>query len=323
MHFAAAGDGAQAVAQPLHDGAADKHAALQCVFGLRRGLRRAGGDQAVVRGLEFLSGVHQHEAAGAIGVFDHAGLEAGLPEQGALLVAGDAPDGDGVSQQVRRHFAVQGAGGFHQGHQTGRNIQGLQQLGVPLVGANVEQHGARGVAHVGGMNRAAGQAPDQPGVDRAKRQFAVLRQLPRPGDVVQNPLEFGARKIGIHQQAGFGLYHIGQAALAQVGAGRFGAAVLPHDGVVDGQARFAVPDDRRLALVGDADGAHVAGVQAGLGQRVPGGGELGAPDFLRVVFDPARLRVDLCQFLLRLRHDMPGAVKNDAAGAGGALVEGK
>ena len=32
-------------------------------------------------------GVHQHEAAGAVGVFDHAGLEAVLAEGGRLLVA--------------------------------------------------------------------------------------------------------------------------------------------------------------------------------------------------------------------------------------------
>ena len=45
-----------------------------------------------------IAGVHQHEAAGAIGVLGHAGAEAGLAKQGALLVAGDSTYGDGVAQ---------------------------------------------------------------------------------------------------------------------------------------------------------------------------------------------------------------------------------
>ena len=43
-----------------------------------------------------------------------------------------------------------------------------------------------------------------------------------------------------------------------------GAAVLPDDGVIDGFAGGAVPDDGCLALVGDADGGHVAGLRFAL-----------------------------------------------------------
>ena len=35
------------------------------------------------------AGVHQHEAAGAVGVLRHARLEAGLAEERGLLVPGD------------------------------------------------------------------------------------------------------------------------------------------------------------------------------------------------------------------------------------------
>ena len=95
------------------------------------------------------------------------------------------------------------------------------------------------------------------------------------------------------------------AAFAQLDAGGFGPAVLPDDGVVDGQAGAAVPHHGGFALVGDADGAHVLGLNAGLEQHFAGGGQLGAPDFLRVVFHPAGLGVNLVEFALRLGHGAP------------------
>jgi hypothetical protein len=44
---------------------------------------------------------------------------------------------------------------------------------------------------------------------------------------------------------------------------------------------------------------------------------------LRIVFDPARLRVNLGQFQLRLSNDAALKVEDNASGAGGALVKGK
>ena len=48
------------------------------------------------------------------------------------------------------------------------------------------------------------------------------------------------------------------------------APVLPDDGVVDRTAGAALPDDGGLALVGDADGRHVRGREAGAAQRLRG-----------------------------------------------------
>jgi hypothetical protein len=39
-----------------------------------------------------MAGVHQHEASGAVGVLHIARLQAGLPEQGGLLVTRHAAD---------------------------------------------------------------------------------------------------------------------------------------------------------------------------------------------------------------------------------------
>jgi hypothetical protein len=173
------------------------------------------------------------------------------------------------------------------------------------------------------MHCAMGELPHQPAVHRAKGQFAALGCLARAGHVVQHPLQLGAGEIGIDQQPGFGLDGVGMALLAQLCAGGLGAPVLPDDGVVHGLAGLAVPQNGGFALVGDAHGAHVAGRDARLGQRLARGGELGAPDFQRVVLHPAGAGVDLGQFELRLRHDVAQFVENDAARTGGALVECK
>ena len=100
-----------------------------------------------------------------------------------------------------------------------------------------------------------------------------------------------------------------------------GAAVLPDDGVVDRLAGLAVPDDGGLALVGDADGRDVARPQPGAAERLDRDGDLRRPDLVRVVLDPAGLREDLLELLLRDADDGAVVVEHDGAGAGGALVE--
>ena len=102
-----------------------------------------------------LAGVHQHEAAGAVGVFGHARFKASLAEQGALLVPGHAADGNGVAQQVGATLAKVGAGGIHLRQQCTRDAQQRQQRVVPLVGAHIEKKSARSVADIGGMHCAA------------------------------------------------------------------------------------------------------------------------------------------------------------------------
>ena len=211
--------------------------------------------------------------------------------------------------------------GQHLGQQGGRNVHGLQQLGVPLVGVDVKEHGARSVADVGGVHPPAGQLPQQPAVDGAKGELTLGRHRARIGHLVQDPLQLGARKIGVHEQTGFFLNGLGQPTLAQGLAGRFGTAVLPDDGLMNRLAGFAVPNDRGFPLVGNADGAHLGRANARFGQRLARRGQLGAPDFQRIVLDPAGLGVVLGKFLLRHRNHAAPHIKNDAARAGGALVK--
>ena len=138
---------------------------------------------------------------------------------------------------------------------------------------------------------------------------------------VQNPLQLGAGKISIHQQAGFLANGLCHAAFAQRYASRFGAPILPDDGFVDRLAGLAVPDHGGFALVGNADGVYLLRADAGFGQHSARGSQLGAPDFQRVVLHPAGLRVILRQLLLRHGHDAALRIEHDAAGAGSALVK--
>ena len=78
-----------------------------------------------------------------------------------------------------------------------------------------------------------------------------------------------------------------------------GAAVLPDNRAPDGLAARALPQQSRLALIGDADGGDVGGARAGFGDRFARGGEERFPDVFRIVLDPARARKMLREFALR------------------------
>ena len=114
---------------------------------------------------------------------------------------------------------------------------------IPGAGVNVEEHGARGVAGVGRVNSAAGELPEQPGVDGAEREFAGFGKRARAANVFENPGNLGGGEIGIDEQARALLDEravtFAPEALAEIG----GAAILPDDRVVDGLTRSR--DSRR------------------------------------------------------------------------------
>jgi len=136
--------------------------------------------------------VHEHEAARAIGVLGHACAKAGLAEQRTLLVARHAAHADGVAQQVGGHVAEMRTRWLHLRHQRLGNAQQRQQLVVPLVGVHVEQHSARGIAHIGHMHLAMRELPHEPAVHRAEGQLAALCLRACAGHMVQQPLQLGA-----------------------------------------------------------------------------------------------------------------------------------
>ena len=155
------------------------------------------------------------------------------------------------------------------------------------------------LALVTSVTCSAGEIPDQPGVDRAEREVARLGTPARARHVVEQPAQLQAAEVAGERQAGLRAEPVLAAVARILRHQRIDARVLPDERVVQRRAGGAVPDHRRLALVGDADRGKVAGRQARAAQR-RGDDRLGvAPDLDRVVLDPAGLRIDLRVLLLR------------------------
>src|ERR1700761_709544 len=192
---------AQAIAQPLDYRAGDEDAAFERVLDLAIDAPCNRREQTVLGTNRLVAGVHQHEATRAIGVLGQARLETRLPEQRCLLIAGDAGNGYLTTEEMLRlDVAIDFARRFHLGQHRPRHVEYLEQLVVPLALVDVVHQGARGVGVVGDMHLAAGEVPDQPGVDGAEQQLALLRTLACALDLVEYPLHLGTGEISVDQQ---------------------------------------------------------------------------------------------------------------------------
>ena len=171
------------------------------------------------------------------------------------------------------------------------------------------------------MRGPSSKFPDEPCVDRAKSQPALTGKGARAFYVLQQPRDFGGGKISVYDEASLasddGRMAVGLESVAVFRR----TAILPHDGVVDGPAGLASPQQSGLALIGDTDGGNLLGGELGLAQGGLGGGELGFPNRLRIMLHPAGLREDLRELLLRHGLHAAGAIENNRARTGRALVE--
>ncbi len=157
---------------------------------------------------------------------------------------------------------------------------------------------------------ATGQVPQQPAVGVAEHGVALLGGLADPVDVLQDPLDLAGGEVGRGGQPGLLPDHVALALALELGGDAVGPGVLPDDGVVVGPSGALVPDDRGLALVGDAESGQVAAGQAG---PVEGGLDdrgRALPDLHRVVLHPAGLREDLLVLQLVLALLVPSVVED-------------
>ncbi len=169
------------------------------------------------------------------------------------------------------------------------------------------------------MHGAAGQPPDQIGIDGAEREFATLGATAGVGDIVENPGDLRGGEIRIEQKAGARLDEILGAVRFQARAGLGGATVLPDDRVIDGFAAAPVPDQRRLSLIGDAERDDIA--LRRLGDRPAQGFEGGAPYVFGIVLDPSRARVELRKLLLRDGERRGVGAEHHGAGRSRSLID--
>jgi hypothetical protein len=171
------------------------------------------------------------------------------------------------------------------------------------------------------MHGAARQPPHEIGIDRAEGEFAAFGAGARAGDIVEYPGDLGGAEIRIEPQA-CALAHQSLAAFSlQFGAGVGGAPVLPDDGVVDGIAAPALPDERGLALIGQTDRCDRARRLRRLGERLAHRGQRRAPDRLGIVFDPAGVGIKLRELLLRDCDRRRVGAEHQRAGGGRSLID--
>ena len=143
--------------------------------------------------------MHQHEAAGAIGVFGLTRAKASLAKQSALLVAGNAAYRYFATQPLRLGITKIAGRWVNLGQHRRGDAKQRQQLIIPAVGVHIQEHGPSGIADVGSMNTSATELPHQPTVHGAKGQLPRFGHGASAADVVQNPLQLGGRKIGVDQ----------------------------------------------------------------------------------------------------------------------------
>ena len=268
-----------------------------------------------------MTGVHEEEAPGAISVFNHTRLEAGLSKEGGVLVAGDTADADAIQFGYSGHRADDSARGNDAGQQGGGDAEHLQQGGIPLARMNVHEEGAGGVGDIGHVQRTTGEIPKQPSIDGSKAEFPLFGAVPGVWNVIENPCQLGAGKIRIQEEARFRADFGLQTVLFEFLALGGGAPVLPDDGWMDGLAARSFPDHCGFPLVGDADRSDIGGLQTRFAERLHGDTALGLPDFDRVMLDPSRLRIGLPEGFLRDAHRLAPVIEDDGAGAGGPLVK--
>ena len=108
-------DEAHLVPEPLDGGSRHEDGALQSIVHMAIQPPGHGGHQTVLGEYRGLAGVHQQEAAGAVGVLGLTGREAGLTEEGSLLVSGGSGDGNGSTEKSRICGAVDAAAGHRCG----------------------------------------------------------------------------------------------------------------------------------------------------------------------------------------------------------------
>ena len=274
-------------------------------------------------GHRFALCVHQHETAGAIGVFSHAAAQACLAKGRRLLIACHAGNGYPGAKQSGRRVAIQFAATHDSGQDSSWHVQHCQQIVIPGAGMDVKQQSPAGIGGICNMQIAAGKVPNQPAVDRAETQLPAFSAPACPRHVVQEPGDLGAAEIGIQPQAGARREQGLMPRRAQFVAGAGRAPVLPDDGVVNRQTGHPVPDHRRLTLIGDANGRDVVAEQPRPGYRFAGHAQLSGPDLRSVVFHPAGLRKYLARFFLCHRHHGACLIEQDGAAAGRALIQGQ
>ena len=150
------------------------------------------------------------------------------------------------------------------------------------------------------MHRARRELPDEEAVDRAKRKLAALRTGPCALDVIENPRGLRAAEVGVKHKPRALLEERLKPRLLELATALRRAPVLPDDGAMNRRPRLAIPDQRGLALVGDADADAITRRDAGRIVGATDRHEHARHDLAGLMLDPPRLRKVLREILRTL-----------------------
>ena len=277
----------------------------------------------MLRGDRPTARVEKGEGARAIGVLGAARRQAGLSERGRHLVAGDPADGQAGPEDAGVRLRQQGGGRSHLRQHGHGHADDLAEPGVPASLGDVEEQRAAGVGDIREVRPTAREAPDEEAVHGAEAELAGLGARPQARLAIEDVGDLGAAEVGVQGKPRARPDAWLVPGLAQGGTALGGDAALPDDGRRHGAAGGALPDDGRLALVGDAQRGDAGDPPGHLVDGLAGHGQLALPDVLGVVGHVAGEGVALRVLLLGERHRTAVPVEDDRPGGGRALVEGQ
>src|SRR6185437_15981714 len=83
-----------------------------------------------------------------------------------------------------------------------RHAQYFEEVIIPIEFVDVEEQGAAGVAYVGSMEAAAGEAPEQETIHRAKQDLPLCGAGAQAGSGIEQMFYFGSGEVSVYHQAG-------------------------------------------------------------------------------------------------------------------------
>ena len=264
--------------------------------------------------------MREKERSGAICALGRAGACDSVSVECSLLISCDCEDRQrSTEQRGIGQTELSTAGSYLRQHRD-RHTLPRAKLVVPLTLAQVPEHRPgriRGIGRVDGTIRQFGQ---QPGVDGSTGQLARCDQLASAVDLVEKPGELGSGKVCVGLEPGTHP-HFSSVSVIEFGSDRRRSSALPDDRRAERLERFAIPDQRGLALIRKSDCADV--FDADLFDRVVSGLELALPEVNRGLFDPTRLGEPRIEVALSSGSDAPALIEDQRTAGRGSLIEGE